>query len=267
MSLAGVVRGQGPPVLLVHGLGLCWQSWEPIFGHLADMQLHAIDLPGFGESPPLTGPVTVAALLDTLERHLDGQHLDRAHLVGNSLGGLIAMGLAARGRAYSVTAISPAGLAEGWARTSLRASILGSHAVARAGRSILPAVLASRSGRHLAMRVGTAARPADMTAAHATTLFRSFADSTVVRPTLDAIDGPDGRLLPYLERVSVPVTVVWGSGDLLLSPRQGLRVKREHPWVRLVRLPGAGHVPMTDDPEAVAAVIRSTVESAGGADA
>lgn len=267
MNLAGAVRGQGPPVLMIHGIGLCWQTWEPIFAHLPGLQLHAVDLPGFGQSPNLSGTVTVPALLDALEHYLDQHDLDRAHVVGNSLGGLMAAGLGARGRALSVTAISPAGLAEGLADTITRVSILGLHAFARAGRPMIPQVLGSRLGRQVTMRVGTSARPADMTADHAITIVEAFADSTAVRSTLAAVDGPEGRLLPYLERTSVPVTVAWGSRDLLLSPRQGARLKAELPWIRLVRLAGSGHVPMTDAPEDVAAVIRSTVASAGRPDA
>lgn len=266
MTLAGVVRGHGEPVLLVHGVGLCWQTWEPLFAALEDFEIHAIDLPGFGSSPPLPGPVTLGALLGALEDYLDLRGLERAHLVGNSLGGLLVAGLAARQRALSVTAISPGGLAEGWDRLTSRGSILLSHALARMGREALPTVVDSGIGRHLAMRAGTAARPSAMTRDHAMTIVGNFAGSDAVRRTLDAMDGPGGKFLPYLDDISVPLTVAWGSGDLLLRPRQGARVKRAYPWVRLVLLDGAGHVPMTDAPDDVAWVIRSTIASADRVD-
>ncbi|WP_030041480.1 alpha/beta fold hydrolase, partial [Streptomyces resistomycificus] len=53
----------------------------------------------------------------------------------------------------------------------------------------------------------------------------------------------------------VPVTVAWGTRDLLLVRRQGVRAKQIIPKARLVRLPGCGHVPMNDDPALVARVI------------
>jgi pimeloyl-ACP methyl ester carboxylesterase len=46
--------GSGQPLVLVHGLGLSWRSWQPVLAALeARHDVVAIDLPGFGESPPL----------------------------------------------------------------------------------------------------------------------------------------------------------------------------------------------------------------------
>jgi pimeloyl-ACP methyl ester carboxylesterase len=43
--------GSGPPLVLVHGLGLSWRSWQPVLDALEDRHdVVAIDLPGFGES-------------------------------------------------------------------------------------------------------------------------------------------------------------------------------------------------------------------------
>ena len=53
----------------------------------------------------------------------------------------------------------------------------------------------------------------------------------------------------------VPVTIGWGSRDRLLFPPQARLVKARLPEARLVRLPGCGHVPMTDDPALVAGVL------------
>ena len=53
----------------------------------------------------------------------------------------------------------------------------------------------------------------------------------------------------------LPVTVAWGTRDMLLVRRQGVRAKQIIPRARLVRLPGCGHCPMNDDPALVARVI------------
>ena len=55
----------------------------------------------------------------------------------------------------------------------------------------------------------------------------------------------------------VPVTIVWGSRDALLVPRQGRRAVRVIPHARLVELPGCGHVPFYDDHDAV---VRALLE-------
>lgn len=48
--------GTGKPLLLIHGLGGHWQSWEPILDNLAaTREVIAVDLPGFGRTPRLHG--------------------------------------------------------------------------------------------------------------------------------------------------------------------------------------------------------------------
>ena len=57
--------GVGKPLLLIHGLGGSWRSWTPVLAPLAaQRQVIAVDLPGFGETPPLPGEVSIATLAD-----------------------------------------------------------------------------------------------------------------------------------------------------------------------------------------------------------
>ncbi|MEV4561646.1 hypothetical protein AB0K51_32340 [Kitasatospora sp. NPDC049285] len=53
----------------------------------------------------------------------------------------------------------------------------------------------------------------------------------------------------------VPVTIAWGTRDLLLPNAQGRRARRALPTARFVPLVGCGHVPMGDDPALVARVV------------
>jgi pimeloyl-ACP methyl ester carboxylesterase len=60
MHLHHVRLGTGKPLLLVHGLGASWQSWSTVVDRLAaEREVVAVDLPGFGETPPLVGKVSV----------------------------------------------------------------------------------------------------------------------------------------------------------------------------------------------------------------
>lgn len=61
MTLNFIRRGSGSPLLLVHGLGAGWRSWTPILDRLAEhREVIAVDLPGFGHTPPLPGEVSIA---------------------------------------------------------------------------------------------------------------------------------------------------------------------------------------------------------------
>src|SRR6266511_1402902 len=142
--------GEGEPLVLIHGIGSCWQVWEPVLPALeARHDVLALSLPGYGRSPALEGEPTVPALVDAVERVLDDAGIDAAHLVGNSLGGWIAAELALRGRARTVVAISPAGL---WTTRELDyadAVLRASYAGARRVAPFADRIVASGLGRRL----------------------------------------------------------------------------------------------------------------------
>ena len=105
--------GSGQPLVLLHGLGLSWRSWQPVLHALEGRHdVVVIDLPGFGESPrlPDRAAPTPARLADAVEAELDRLSLDAPAVVGNSLGGWVALELARRGRAARAVVISPSGL-------------------------------------------------------------------------------------------------------------------------------------------------------------
>ena len=93
-------RGAGPALVLIHGIGARRGAWDPVVERLAgERETIAIDLPGFGESPPLPldGDLSIDRYVDAVERFLAGAGLDRPHVAGNSMGGGIALELARRG--------------------------------------------------------------------------------------------------------------------------------------------------------------------------
>jgi pimeloyl-ACP methyl ester carboxylesterase len=58
-------RGSGQALLLIHGLGGRWQSWNPILNDLAaQREVIAVDLPGFGQTPRLHGETSIRTLAD-----------------------------------------------------------------------------------------------------------------------------------------------------------------------------------------------------------
>ncbi len=246
-------RGDGPPLLLLHGIGHRWQAWEPVLDLLAqERDVIAADLPGFGASPPL--PPGRAYDLDTavsvLGEFVAELGLDRPHMAGNSLGGLFALEAADRGLARSVTALSPAGfftpMELRYAATVLRACRLGAGVPAPAMRWL------ARSPRRRNLMFGMIyGRPdlidvetliADAAAMHGSAGFA---------PTLRA---GRGRMFNGALR-EVPTTIAWGTNDRLLRTGQAVRAQQNLPAARFVWLRNCGHVPMADDPKLVAKVL------------
>ena len=95
-GLSAVREGDGPPVLLIHGVGLNADSWGAQIGPIASSHaVTALDLPGHGESPKLEGPVSLETLTDRIAEAIAeiGQPVP---VIGHSLGALITLRLALR---------------------------------------------------------------------------------------------------------------------------------------------------------------------------
>jgi pimeloyl-ACP methyl ester carboxylesterase len=248
--------GSGEPLVLLHGIGHTWRGWKPMLQLLErSFDLLAVDLPGFGRSPPLppgTEP-TPEALAGAVEQAMDDAGFERAVVCGNSLGGWIALELARRGRANSVVAISPAGLQHkrerGWGRNMLTAM--------RWAARNLPApepLLRSRLGPML-FAGPAVARPWRVDREDFPEVLRLFAEAPGFHATLPRTF--DGQV-PGLNEIDVPVTILWGTRDVLLLPRQAKRFERLIPNAELRYLKGLGHTPMSDDPELLAELIATT---------
>ncbi|MGH8905116.1 MAG: alpha/beta fold hydrolase [Egibacteraceae bacterium] len=248
--------GDGEPLLLIHGLGAHWRVWEPVLERLeSSFEVFAPDLPGFGASPPLADGrlPDIPGLCDAVEAAMDEAGLGVAHAAGNALGGALALELGQRGRARTVCAIAPAGAAHGWEARWAVASLRALRASARALSPAMPMLTRSAVGRTLTLWP-TASRPWRMDPEWAAALARAYADGPGFLPTLEAVDW--ARFASGLADVSCPVVIAWGSRDRLLLSRQGPRFAQAIPHARLVRLGGLGHTPMSDDPGAVADLIR-----------
>src|SRR5947207_2828093 len=96
--------GEGPALVLIHGIGSRWEVWEPVLATVAaEREVVAIDLPGFAgsEMPPPGTPAGAASLTRLVGEFLDELGLERPHVAGNSLGGRVALELGKSGRARS----------------------------------------------------------------------------------------------------------------------------------------------------------------------
>ena len=107
-------RGEGPPIVFLHGFGADLNGWRPVHRLLPECRpALAIDLPGHGLSP-LGEDASFEALVDAARSALAQEGVGAAHLVGHSLGGAVAAALAHEPgvNALSLMLISPAGLGE-----------------------------------------------------------------------------------------------------------------------------------------------------------
>jgi len=246
--------GSGPPLVLVHGIGSRRGVWKPVVGLLAaERDVLAVDLPGFGESPVLADgeKPTVQALARAVRDWWLELGLERPHVAGNSLGGGIGLELARMGAVASATALSPVGFwspAEArYGRTMLRVT----HFSATRFGAQMQRIVRSPVGRQLTIGL-MYGRPARRDGREAVEDLVQLARAPGWEATL-----PMSREYVFRDgdQLQVSVTIGWGTRDRLLIPRQAERARAALPRARHVPLPGCGHIPMSDDPEGVAALI------------
>mgnify|MGYP000144456993 FL=1 len=94
-SLVAEVSGEGPAVVMVHGLGGSSNTFQPLMPALESTQAVRPDLPGAGRSALRPGQPGLAGLTRALRELLRALSVSRAHLVGHSMGTLLCQYLAA----------------------------------------------------------------------------------------------------------------------------------------------------------------------------
>ncbi len=249
-----IQRGAGRKLLLVHGLGGSWQSWNTIIGALsAERAVIAIDLPGHGATSADRDSGTFVGLVNSVERYIRDQGLDGIDAVGSSMGARIVLELARRGCVGNVVALDPGGFWRGWERAFFRTTIGVSGRLLRAIRPLLP-MLSRNAGSRTALLVQLSARPwaldPDVVATELATLSTTRTFDALVD---DLSSGPEqtGPAADPTRRI----VIGWGRHDRLCLPRQAARAQAAFPSAQLHWFEASGHFPAWDQPEDTISVI------------
>ena len=234
------VRGTGPPVLLIQGVGVSGEGWRPQVDELAAH--HAclwFDNRGMGQSQPVGASRTVHQMADDARALLDAVGWERAHVVGHSLGGPVALDLALseRRRVRSLSLLCT--FASGRAAAPLTPRMVWAGLGARIGtrrmrrRAFMQLVLSPEA---------LAGDDRDALAARLAPLFgHDLADQPPVTGLqLRAMRAAD--LTPRLGELNgVPTLVVSGAYDPIAPPRLGRTLATGIPGARYVEFPDASH--------------------------
>jgi pimeloyl-ACP methyl ester carboxylesterase len=262
-TLAFDRSGNGSPLVLLHPLGSSRRVWDPVLPVLAERHdVIAVDLPGFGESEPLPAAVEPhpAALAAAVGRQLDHLGIEHPHLVGNSLGGWIALELAQQRPVASVTLLSPAGLWPGSTPGYQMVSLRASHWLSVHAAGPLDRLVGSRLGRIVVLGQ-THGRPGRMTPEQARRAVTALGSGPGFAATLQATAH---RHYVGGSIHGAPVTIAFGSRDRVLVHRSR-SLDQLPPGTVAGTLPRCGHLPMADDPAAVAGLIITSTSRAEAA--
>lgn len=259
-----------PSALYVHGLGGSSMNWSALMLELAgDADSEAVDLPGFGMSPPPDdGNYSVSGHARAVIRYLDSRGGAPVHLLGNSLGGAVATRVAAirPDLVRTLTLVSPALPELPPQRTALPTALLAVPGVAGLFGRLTKSWSAERRTREvMALCYGDPARVSGAGFDAAVEEYERrltlpyFWDSLArsARGIVDAYTlGGQHSLWRQAERVLAPTLLVYGGRDKLVSMRMAQRAGAAFRDSRLLTLPEAGHVAMMEYPEIVACAFR-----------
>lgn len=259
--------GSGPPVVLVHGIGLdaASVSWRHVLPALStDRTVYALDLPGHGGSDKPDAPYTTPYFQSVLTSFLADQDLLSAPLVGTSMGGAVALGYALEGPTERLALVSSYGLGGDayWrpaATAALRMPGVGSHLWSPVGqsrgavRSALSSLTGGSPGEQLVTDVYEAVRDPAVRRA-----MRSWQRSEF-RATGLATDYTDR--LPELD---VPTMLVHGDADPLLPAAWSRRAHGRLAHSALRVIDGCGHWPARERPEEVIRLLSAFLDGHAG---
>ena len=251
--------GSGDPLILMHGIATDRHIWDLIVPELAaDRRVVTLDLPGFGGSAPVGEGFELARVAERIVRGLRGRGISGPFdLVGHSLGGGLAIALAAENPRLvrRLVLVAPAGLRPFPAAVSnLLAAGADALLAARRGAAPLTEVW---WGRRLLLAL-TAADGSELPATVARRMVEASATARRTAPALATITSSDLR--PVLARTRMPLGVVWGEVDRTIPIRALDAVLAARPDAIVARIPGAGHVPMIERPEAFLDALQSLIQ-------
>lgn len=254
MTVSGVrlhylVRGEGPPIVLLHGNGTMIEDWiaSGLMDRLAERnRVIAFDRPGFGHSErPRSQIWTPSAQAALIAEALDELNVEQALVVGHSFGTLVALALA-MDHPLKVAALTLLG---GYYFPSARADVLfASQPAVPVVGDVMRHTVSPLLGA--ALTPGVSARifaPAPVPASWT----QGFPIEMTLRPSQIRAEAAEAALMipaaaalaPRLEGLDLPVTIIAGAGDKMVDTAgQSKRLSETVPQSRYIEIEGAGHM-------------------------
>ena len=265
-DIAVARAGDGPPVVMLHGLGGTKASFLPTVAALADgYRTLAIDLPGFGDSvKPVGAPYDPRFFAKAVCGFLDTCGIERAHLIGNSMGGRVALEVGFRHpeRVDRIVCLAPS-LA--WLRDRPWAPLVKALRPELGLLQIAPRPVVEEFARRFVPggRDGWSAVGVDeFLRAYLTPRGRAAFYAALRNIYLDEPEGEAG-FWTRLRELQSDSLFVWGRHDRLVPIAFARHVREALPAARHVEL-HCGHVPQLEAPKETHAAIRRFLGAASG---
>ena len=264
---AFVKVGQGPVLLLLHGLGCDHTTWEPVIDALAKRYtVIAPDLLGHGRSAKPRADYSVGGYANAMRDLITVLGIDKVTVVGHSFGGGIAMQFAYQfpERTERLILVASGGLGPEVSPAIRAITTPGFHQVM--GLLTLPGV------RHVGMAGLRALSGAPLKHARdldeVANIYDSFKDPYArhaIQHVVRAVVDWRGQIVTMADRAylteAMPMCVVWGRDDRVIPVRHADNVGELAPLARVEVIPNAGHFPHKDHPHRFAKIVHEFIRT------
>ena len=262
VRIAYTDEGDGPPLLLVHGLAYCREGWGPAYDRLAETyRLISFDNRGVGESDAPRGPYTVASLTGDAIAVLDAAGVDRVHVVGMSLGSLVGQTLAAESPERVDRLVLVGSTPGGWR----------AHPIPRPFLLLLlqaPALEREELLRRLVENGLSPRTLAERPELVETILGYRRRRAPALGPWLSqAAAGAWFGVLGRPGPIVAPTLVIHGSDDTVIDPRNALLLERSIPGAELEIFEDTGHLLFWEEPDRFVATVQRFLSGRAAASA
>jgi 3-oxoadipate enol-lactonase len=245
---AFTIEGDGPTVVLIHGLGLGRSMWDGQLPALTGrFRVVRYDLLGHGESAKPRGAIEMAHFVDQLDNLLDGLALERCALAGFSLGGMIA-------RAFAVAHPERVGALVVLNSPHDRTEVERAAVRARADQAAAdgPAATVDAALERWFTAAFATARPEVLERVRRAILAN---DPEVYPEAYRVLAEGDAALVEPIAGIRCPTLVVACEGDRGNSPDMARRMAACIPDARVEIVPGLRHMGLVESPDTINALI------------
>jgi pimeloyl-ACP methyl ester carboxylesterase len=259
--------GEGPALLLLHGLGCDHTTWFPAMTELArHYTVIAPDLLGHGVSAKPRADYSLGGYANGMRDLLTVLNIDKVTVVGHSFGGGIAMQFAYQfpERTERMVLVAPGGLGPEVTPFIRAITLPGFHQAM--GVATLPGIRhAGKAAMRALSRSGiSAARDLDEVAE----ILESFKDPrarAAIRHVVRAVVDMKGQIVTMVDRAyltqAMPMLVVWGAEDIVIPAKHAENVATIAPGAVVEVLPNSGHFPHKDHPDRFVKIVQDFIRA------
>jgi pimeloyl-ACP methyl ester carboxylesterase len=236
--------GQGMPLVLIHGYPFDHTIWYDMVPFLEnDFELLLPDLRGFGLSGVVESPFTIADMASDIAGLLDHLDIEKAYIAGHSMGGYIALAFAQQ-----------------YPKRVLGLGLVSTRAIAdtpeqKQGRYAAADEVLRSGVQPVAESMPTKLTPDERVQAFVRSLIVAQRPAGLVGALKAMAERDDSTSI--LSGFEFPVVIVHGKGDELIPVQRAQEIKAAIPHAVLMELPGIGHMPMMENPQATATTLKN----------